>query len=208
MIAAVLGTAAITAIAAAVALPAGVGTGVWLAEYSDGAVGRLVRSFVGHMVAVPSVVYGLAGAAVLGGLGGTVVAAGVTLGVLGLPLVVVATEQAVREVPDSFRQSARALGATRHQVVSAVVVPASGRRIAAGALLALVRCAGETAPLLLLGAALAPTDSGFAALPTRLFALASGPAAAEGVGIAVGLALIVVAVHVAAARMRLAGRPA
>lgn len=208
--AAILGTTAISAIAAAVALPAGIATGVWLAELAaDRGPGGLVRSFIGHMVAVPSVVYGMAGAAVLGGIvGGTVVGAGVTLGVLGLPLVVVATEQAVRDVPEAYRRSALALGATRYQVISAVVVPASARRIASGALLALVRCAGETAPLLLLGAAVAPSDSGFAALPTRLYTLASASSAGEGAAVAVGIALVVVAVHALAARLRSTGEAA
>ncbi|MGI8631850.1 MAG: phosphate ABC transporter permease PstA [Solirubrobacterales bacterium] len=138
-------------------LPIGVASAVYLEEYADKDRwwNKLIEVNIQNLAAVPSIVYGILGLAfiVRGPLGlGDVVAAGsLTLALLVLPTVILASREAIRAVPDSIRQGALALGATRLQTIRTQVLPASIPGIATGMILALSRAIGETAPLLLVG---------------------------------------------------------
>ena len=138
-------------------VPIGVGTAVYLEEYANKErwYNRLLELNIQNLAGVPSIVYGILGLAFLVrglGLGRVLLAGALILTLLVLPTVIVATREAIRAVPDSIRQGAYALGATRWQVVSRQVLPASLPGIATGTILALSRAIGETAPLLLVGA--------------------------------------------------------
>ena len=128
---------------------------------------------------MPSVVYGILGLAFLVrgplSLGSTVLAGGLTLGLLVLPVVIIAGREAIRAVPPSIREGSMALGATQWQTIWRQVLPASIPGIATGVILALSRAIGETAPLIVVGAATVIAfnpeglDSQFTALPIQIF---------------------------------------
>lgn len=136
------------------AVPIGTGAGIYLQEYArPGRVTDLIHSTVSNLAAVPSIVYGLLGLAVFRfmlGLGASHMSAGLTLGVLILPIIIVATEEAVKTVPVSVRQASLAMGATKWQTIRHHVLPYSLPGIMTGQILALSRAAGESAPLIAL----------------------------------------------------------
>jgi phosphate transport system permease protein len=160
-------------------VPIGVGTAIYLEEYADRErwYNRLLEVNIQNLAGVPSIVYGILGLAFLVrglGLGRVLLAGAMILTLLVLPTVIIAAREAIRAVPDSIRQGAYALGATKWQVVWRQVLPASTPGIATGAILALSRGLGETAPLLLVGAltyvSFNPTLLGdFTALPVQIF---------------------------------------
>jgi phosphate transport system permease protein len=160
-------------------VPLGVGTAVYLEEYAnrDRWYNRLLEVNIQNLAAVPSIVYGILGLAFLVrglGLGRVLLAGAMILTLLVLPTVIIAAREAIRAVPDSIRQGAYALGATKWQVVWRQVLPAATPGIATGSILALSRGLGETAPLLLVGAltyvAFDPTLLGdFTALPVQIY---------------------------------------
>jgi phosphate transport system permease protein len=160
-------------------VPIGVGTAIYLEEYAnrDRWYNRLLEVNIQNLAAVPSIVYGILGLAFLVrglGLGRVLLAGAMILTLLVLPTVIIAAREAIRAVPDSIRQAAYALGATKWQVVWRQVLPAAIPGIATGSILALSRALGETAPLLLVGAltyvAFNPTLLGdFTALPVQIF---------------------------------------
>jgi phosphate transport system permease protein len=160
-------------------VPIGVGTAIYLEEYANKErwYNRLLELNIQNLAAVPAIVYGILGLAfIVRGLGvGRVLLAGaMILTLVVLPTVIIASREAIRAVPDSIRQGGYALGATKWQVVSRQVLPASIPGIATGAILALSRAVGETAPLLLIGAltyvAFDPTILGpFTALPVQIY---------------------------------------
>ena len=173
-----------------VAIPAGVGAAVFLEEYAPaGRIRRTIQLNIANLAAVPSIVYGILGLAVfVRGLGTKALAmgpilwaGGLTLGLLVLPTVVIATQEALRTVPRSLRQAAMALGATKWQVIRDHVLPSALPGILTGAILALSRAIGETAPLLMVGAAAgisrAPRGlrSRFTALPVEIYNYAKEP---------------------------------
>ena len=161
------------------AVPLGVATAVYLEEYArkDRWYNRLLELNIQNLAAVPSIIYGILGLAFLVrglNLGRVLMAGALILTLLVLPTVIIAAREAIRAVPDSIRQGAYALGATRGQVVARQVLPASIPGIATGTILAVSRAIGETAPLLLIGAltfvAFDPTLFGaFTALPVQIF---------------------------------------
>ncbi len=139
--------------------PIGIGSAIYLEEYADDTrASRLIQVTVRNLAGVPSIVYGLLGLAVfaksLGGLtgGSSVIAAGLTLAVLVLPVVVITAAEAIRAVPSSLRDGAYGLGATQWEVVKTQVVPAALPSILTGTVLAIARALGEAAPLLVIGA--------------------------------------------------------
>jgi phosphate transport system permease protein len=152
---------------------------VYLEEYANRErwYNRLLEINIQNLAAVPSIVYGILGLAFLVrglGLGRVLLAGAMILTLLVLPILIVASREAIRAVPDSIRQGGYALGATRWQVVSRQVLPAAVPGIATGSILALSRAIGETAPLLLVGAlqyvAFNPTLFGdFTALPIQIY---------------------------------------
>ena len=172
------------------AIPIGVGAAVFLEEYAPpGRLRRLIQTNIANLAAVPSIVYGILGLAVfVRGLGlpgwkysPALWAGGLTLSLLVLPVVVIATQEALRTVPNSLRQAALALGATKWQVIRDHVLPSSLPGILTGAILALSRAIGETAPLLMVGAAASISrmprglKSRFTALPVEIYNFAKEP---------------------------------
>lgn len=153
----IYGTVALLALAAVFALPVGVAAAVYLNESAAG--GRavnVIRAAINNLAGVPSIVFGLFGLAFFVTFlrfGASLLAAAATLAVMVLPVVIFATEEALKAVPRSFRLGAAALGATRWQTTSRVVLPQATSGIITGLVLAVGRAAGETAPILFTGAA-------------------------------------------------------
>jgi phosphate transport system permease protein len=179
---AILGTIYLVICVLALAVPLGVGAALYLEEYADTNRwwNRVIEVNIQNLAAVPSIVYGILGLAfIVRGpldLGFIVVAGGMTLALLVLPTVIIAAREALRSVPPSIREGSLALGATRWQTVRRQVLPAAIPGIATGVILAVSRAAGETAPLLLVGAATFVTfnptffsDNGYTALPVMIF---------------------------------------
>jgi phosphate transport system permease protein len=160
-------------------VPIGVGTAIYLEEYADRNrwYNRLLELNIQNLAAVPSIVYGILGLAFIVrgiGLGRVLLSGALILTLLVLPTVIIAAREAIRAVPDSIRQGAYALGATQWQVTRRQVLPAALPGIATGAILALSRGIGETAPLIMVGAvtyvAFDPTILGeFTALPIQIY---------------------------------------
>jgi phosphate transport system permease protein len=178
---ALIGTLYLMAITAVFVIPIGVATAVYLEEYADRSkwFNRLIELNIQNLAAVPSVVYGILGLAFIVrgtlSLGSTIIAGGLTLALLVLPVVIIVSREAIRAVPPSIREGALALGATKWQTIWKQVLPGSIAGIATGVILALSRAIGETAPLLLLGAAVSsridPTldNEVINALPLQIF---------------------------------------
>lgn len=165
------------------AFPVGVGAAIYLEEYaSGGRLTQLVQVNISNLAGVPSVVYGLLGLGVFiryaGAPPGTVIVGGLTLALLILPIVIIAAQEALRSVPDSTREASYGMGATRWQTIRNVVLPRAFPGILTGTILAIGRAVGETAPLLVIGAANVadmPTDltSRVAALPLQIYVWAT-----------------------------------
>jgi phosphate transport system permease protein len=181
------GTIWLMGVCAAFIVPVGVATAIYLEEYADETKwwNRLVEVNIQNLAAVPSIVYGILGLAFLVrgplSLGNVVLAGGLTLGLLVLPVVIIAGREAIRAVPPSIREGSMALGATQWQTIWRQVLPAAVPGIATGVILALARAIGETAPLIVVGAAtvVAFNPSGlndfFTALPIQIFDWISRP---------------------------------
>jgi phosphate transport system permease protein len=182
---AIVGTIFLTIGAAIFALPIGIMAGIYLAEYAKrGRRTRVIRLAITNMAGVPSIVYGLFGLAafVLGAkFGVSVLAGSLTLAALTLPVVITATEEALRQVPQDLRQASLALGETKLRTITRVVLPAAAPGIVTGGLLGLSRAAGETAPIIFtaaffsVGVAKTPLSPTMA-LPYHLFIMATQPA--------------------------------
>lgn len=178
---ALIGTLYLMATTAVFVIPIGVATAIYLEEYADRTkwFNRLIELNIQNLAAVPSVVYGILGLAFIVrgplSLGSTIIAGGLTLSLLVLPVVIIVSREAIRAVPPSIREGALALGATKWQTIWKQVLPGSIAGIATGVILALSRAIGETAPLLLLGAAVSsridPTldNEVINALPLQIF---------------------------------------
>jgi phosphate transport system permease protein len=184
---AILGTIYLMVITAAFVVPLGIATAVYLEEYADRTrwFNRLIEVNIQNLAAVPSVVYGILGLAFIVrgplGLGNVLLAGGITLGLLVLPVVIIVSREAIRAVPPSIREGSLALGATQWQTIWKQVLPGAIAGIATGVILALSRAIGETAPLLVIGAAASPRfnpDSlfdQFTALPIQIFVWTQDP---------------------------------
>ncbi|MGH9900830.1 MAG: phosphate ABC transporter permease PstA [Pyrinomonadaceae bacterium] len=147
---AILGSLVLLALASAIGLPLGVATGVYLAEYGAGRFGAAVRFIADTLTGVPSIVVGVFvyTIIVLPMRHFSALAGGVGLAVIMIPIVARTTEEMIRLVPASLREGALALGAPQWRVTTGVVLPAAASGIATGAMLAVARISGETAPLL------------------------------------------------------------
>ncbi|MBL3592183.1 MAG: phosphate ABC transporter permease PstA [Synergistaceae bacterium] len=152
-----IGSIQLIAVAMAFAFPVGVLTAVYLVEWArDGLFTRTLRLAVRSLAGVPSVVFGLFGLSffvVVLGFGASLLSAGLTLGCLVLPVIVGASEAALSAVPRDYRDASYAMGATKWQTIRKVVLPAAFPSILTGAILAVGRVAGETAPIIFTGAA-------------------------------------------------------
>lgn len=138
----------------------GVGTAIYLEEYArDNTFTRIIKISISNLAGVPSVVFGLLGLTIfvrgMGiealGLGNSIIAAALTMSLLILPIIIVASQEAIRAVPQSMRDASYGLGATQWQTIRRVVLPAALPGILTGFILALSRALGETAPLILIG---------------------------------------------------------
>ena len=141
------------------AFPVGIGAAIYLEEYArQGRFTRLISINIRNLAGVPSVVYGILGLAIfvktLHGLTGgrTVMAAGITLAILVLPIVVITASEAIRAVPTSLREAGYGVGATKWEVIRHHVLPYAAPGIITGTILSLARALGEAAPLILVGA--------------------------------------------------------
>lgn len=148
----ILGTFYLAAGALLFALPIGVASAVYMNEYATkGRLLRVIRFGINNLAGVPSIVFGLFGLAffcIMLKFGISILAGALTLGVLTLPVIIGATEEALKAVPDAYRKASLALGATQWQTIFRVVLPAALPEILTGAILGLGRAAGETAPIM------------------------------------------------------------
>lgn len=211
---AIWGTILLTFWTALFALPIGVMAGIYLSEYAKrGTATRVIRLSIANMAGVPSIVYGLFGLALFvltAGMGRSVLAGALTLACLTLPVIITATEEALRQVPQDLRQASLALGASRLRTTFRVVIPAAAPGIVTGSILGLSRAAGETAPILVTAVAFyAPVPRSVTqetmALPYHLYIMATQavkPAPHIVWGTALVLVMGVGIINVAAATWR------
>ncbi len=182
---ALLGTLWVIGLTALFAFPIGVGAAVYLEEYApNNRWTRLLKTNIANLAGIPSIVYGLLGLGVfvsLLALGRTVISGALTMALLILPVIIIASQEAIRAVPSSLRLAAFALGATRWQVARDHVIPAAMPGILTGIILSISRAMGETAPLLVVGAAAYVTfnptglTSKYTALPMQIYEWARRP---------------------------------
>jgi phosphate transport system permease protein len=188
--AALFGTLWLMGLTAAFAVPIGIGAALYLEEYaSRNWLNRIIQTNIANLAGVPSIVYGILGLALFVrtmSLGRSVLAGSLTMALLVLPIVIIASQEALRAVPSSLREAAYGVGASRWQVVFHQVLPAAMPGILTGIILALSRAIGEAAPLIMIGALAfvpfvphSPMDS-FTVLPIQIFNWASRPQAAFG----------------------------
>ena len=204
--AALIGSIYVITLTTVLALPLGIGAAVYLEEYGSTAwFNRLIEINIANLAGVPSIIYGLLGLGLFVrtmGFGRSVLAGAATLALLVLPIVILATREALRTVPSSIREASYALGATKWQTIQHQVLPGALPGILTGLILALSRAIGETAPLITIGALtyvpFAPDSiwSAFTVLPIQIFDWLSRPQVAfaqnASAGIIVLLALLLV----------------
>jgi phosphate transport system permease protein len=182
----IIGSSFVVAMVAVFSLPLGVGAAVWLEEYSrDNWLKRIIEMNIANLAGVPSIVYGLLGlgffVTMLGMPHGIVLVGAFTLTLRVLPIVIVSSQEAIRAVPGSQRHASLGLGTTQWQMIRTVVLPESIPGIMTGTILALANAMGETAPLIMIGAATsiftAPKGlfSSFSALPLQIYAWSDFP---------------------------------
>ena len=154
---AIVGTIYLTLGTIAVSVPFGIFTGVYLVEYAkDNILTRLINLTIINLAGIPSIIYGLFGMAlfvIYFKLGVSILSGSLTLGIMCLPVFITATREVLLAVPNSLREASLALGATKWETISKVVVPAALPGISTGVILSISRAAGETAPILFTAAA-------------------------------------------------------
>jgi phosphate transport system permease protein len=178
---AIAGTFMVTGLGLVFAVPVGILAGIYLSEYrSKGKIFNVLRMMVANLAGVPSVVHGLFGLAVFAVLfkfGLSILSSALTLSILALPIIIMTTENAMRDVPNDLREASYSLGAKKWQSALLVVFPVAASKIMTGVILASARIAGETAPILFTGATLYlahyPTaiNQQFMALPYMIYGL-------------------------------------
>jgi len=179
------GTAWILGLTAIISIPLGVAAGVYLEEYGrKNRLTTIIEINIANLAGVPSIIYGLLGLEIFVrtlNFGGNLLAGAFTLALLILPVIIVATREALKAVPSTLRQASFGMGATKWQTIWYQVLPASSGGILTGIILALSRAVGETAPLIVIGAlayvpfvAKSPLDE-FTVLPMQIFNWASRP---------------------------------
>ena len=168
-----------------IALPIGILAGVYLEEYgTDNRFAKLVEINIANLAGVPSVIYGILGLQIFvrtANMGNSLLAGAFTLALLIMPVIIVATREAIKAVPKSLREASYGMGATKWQTTSRVVIPSALGGILTGIILAISRAVGETAPLLVIGALVyvpfipeGPNDQ-FTTLPIQIFNWTSRP---------------------------------
>jgi phosphate transport system permease protein len=199
---ALIGSIYVIGLTACLAIPFGIAAALQLEEYGrKGRLSRLIEINISTLAGVPSIIYGLLGLGLFVrslGMGRSVLAGACTLAVLVLPVVILATREAVRAVPGTLREASYALGATKWQTIWHQVLPAAFPGILTGLILALSRAIGETAPLITIGALtyipFVPEDiwSQFTVLPIQIFNWISRPQAAFAENAAAGILVLLV----------------
>ena len=206
---ALIGSVWLLGLTALISVPLGLGAAVYLEEYAtDTRINRMIEINISNLAGVPSVIYGLLGLGIFVQLlapvtGGTSVLAGaLTLSLLILPVIIVATREALRAIPGSIREGGFALGATRWEVIRSHLLPMALPGALTGIILALSRAIGEAAPLLVVGVSLYQTYAttgpfdGYMALPTQIYDWISRPqevfqnSAAAGIVVAMAVLLL------------------
>ncbi|MDP3893211.1 phosphate ABC transporter permease PstA [Nocardioides sp.] len=209
MLSAIVGTTYVMLGVLLTAVPIGVSAAVYLEEYADGSkwYNRLIELNIQNLAAVPSIVFGILGLAFIYrgplSLGGVAFAGSLTLTMLVLPTVILASREALRAVPSSLRAASMGLGATQWDTIRRQVLPAAMPGILTGTILAMSRAIGETAPLLLVGATTfvqfnpdSPFSGAYTTLPVQIFNWALRPQdefrvlAAAGTMVLIGLLLV------------------
>lgn len=182
---ALMGSIWILLLTTVIAFPVGVAAGVYLEEYGNkNKFSAILEINISNLAGVPSIIYGLLGLEVfvrIMGLGASVLAGSLTLSLLILPIIIVATREAIKAVPKSVKDASYALGASKWQTIWNQILPASSGGILTGVILALSRAVGETAPLIVVGALAyvpfapeSPMDE-FSVLPIQIFNWISRP---------------------------------
>lgn len=204
ILAPLVGTIWIVGMTALLTIPIGVGTAIYLEEFaSKNRFNRLIELNIANLAGVPSVIYGLLGLAVFVQFvfngSRNVTAGALTMTLLILPIVVIASQEAIKAVPSSYRDAAYAMGANRWQVVKTVVLPQALPSMMSGIILALSRAIGESAPILIISSLVwvtfIPTspDSKFTVLPLQIFTWISQPQEAfRGIAAAGIIVLLIV----------------
>jgi len=206
ILSALVGTLWVISLTALFAFPIGVGAAIYLEEYAPkNRLTQLIEINIANLAGVPSVIYGLLGLGVFVRwmmLGRSVLAGALTLALLVLPIVIISSREALRAVPQSLRQAAYALGATKWQTTWSQVLPVAFPSILTGTILALSRAMGESAPLITIGAltyiaflpefSLAGLFAGFTVLPIQIFNWVSRPQKAFHVNAAAGIIVLLV----------------
>jgi phosphate transport system permease protein len=201
---AIMGTFLVTLVTAVLAVPLGMCAAIYLNEYArQSRLTRIIRLSIRNLSGVPSIVYGLFGVILFVNvlkLGTSILSAGLTLGLLTLPWTITASEEALKTVPNSFREGALALGATKWQSIRTNVIPYAIPGMLTGTVLGLARAAGETAPIMFTGAAFflpylpRSLKDQFMALPYHLYIMSTQHHAIETVRpLAYGTALVLIA---------------
>ena len=210
ILSALVGSCWLLVLTALIAFPVGVATAVYLEEYdtTDSRFRQLIEINIANLAGVPSIIYGLLGlgifvrvlAPITGGR--SVLAGALTMALLVMPIVIIAAREALKAVPDGLRQGGYALGATRWQVVSRIVLPSASSGILTGMILALARAVGETAPLVTIGAltyiaflpelSLEGLRTPFTVLPIQIFNWISRPQAEFHQNAAAGTVVLLV----------------
>ena len=209
------GTIWIMILTAVIAFPLGVGTAIWLEEYApQGRLRGFVQTNIANLAGVPSIVYGILGLTLFVrafGLGRSIIAGALTLALLILPVIIIASQEAIKAVPGSIRLGAYALGATRWETVRYHVFPLALPGILTGTILALSRAIGEAAPLLLIGALafidFTPRGLGdqFTVIPIQIFNWVSKPQASFhqlAAGASIVLLVLLLGMNAAAIALR------
>jgi phosphate transport system permease protein len=199
---ALMGTIWIMVLTAIIAIPIGVLAGVYLEEYAKKSrIAHLLEINIANLAGVPSIIYGILGLEIFVrtiGLGMSLVSGALTLSLLILPVIIVATRESIKAVPKTIREASFALGATRWQTISQQVLPAASGGIFTGVILALSRAIGETAPLIIVGALAyvpfapsTPMDK-YSVLPMQIFNWISRPEAEFATNAAAAIIILLI----------------
>ena len=196
------GTAWILVLTASISIPLGVAAGIYLEEYGEKSKwSNFLEINIANLAGVPSVIYGLLGLEIfvrVFNFGNSLLAGAATLSLLVLPIIIVATREALKAVPDSIRQASYAMGASKWQTIWTNILPASFGGIMTGIILAISRAVGETAPLIVVGALAyvafvpaTPMDE-FTVLPIQIFNWVSRPQHGFVVNAAAGIIILLI----------------
>jgi phosphate transport system permease protein len=202
-----LGSLWLIGLTAVIAFPVGVGTAIYLEDYAkENRFTEFIKLNIANLAGVPSIIYGMLGLAIFVrtlGMGRSILAGAFTMALLVLPIIIIAAQEAIRSVPSSLRQASFALGTTKWQTITGVVIPYAIPGILTGTILAMSRALGEAAPLIVVGAVTyisfapkSPLDQ-FTALPLQIFHWSGMPkkefeyVAAAGIIVLLAILLIV-----------------